>query len=94
MWQRRFAMSGYDLVSELYESEQMRRANLVCGHFGSVPEEPGHGQPGILLVTQQLSGRVIPKGGSGTLAVALGKLSWTERRGPDKQAGDAPGDRE
>ena len=39
VWQRRFAMSGYDLVCELYESDYMRRANLVCGHFGSVPGE-------------------------------------------------------
>src|ERR1039458_4489215 len=75
VWQRRMAMSGYDLVSELYESDYMRRANLVCGHFGSVPgEEPGTGAQAFALVTQQLSGRVIPKGGSGTLSVALGRF--------------------
>ncbi|MBZ5641640.1 MAG: NAD(P)/FAD-dependent oxidoreductase [Acidobacteriia bacterium] len=75
VWQRRFAMSGYELVSELYESEQMRRANLVCGHFGSVPGgNQGTGNQAFSMVTQQLSGRVIPKGGSGTLAVALGKF--------------------
>ena len=75
VWRRRLAMSGYDLVTELYESEQMRRANLVCGHFGSVPGgNQGTGSQAFSLVTQQLSGRVIPKGGSGTLAVALGKF--------------------
>src|ERR1035437_3786809 len=75
VWQRRMAMSGYDLVSELYESDYMRRANLVCGHFGSVPGgEPGTGAQAFALVTQQLSGRVIPKGGSGTLSVALGRF--------------------
>src|SRR4029077_16235828 len=31
VWQRRIAMSGYDLVCELYQSDYMRRANMVCG---------------------------------------------------------------
>jgi phytoene dehydrogenase-like protein len=75
VWQRRFAMSGYDLVCELYESDYMRRANMVCGHFGSVPGgEPSTGGQAFALVVQHLSGRVIPKGGSGTLSVALGKF--------------------
>ena len=74
VWQRRLAMSGYDLVSELYESDYMRRASLVCGHFGSVSGgDPGTGAQAYSLVVQQISGRVIPKGGSGTLSVALGR---------------------
>jgi phytoene dehydrogenase-like protein len=75
VWQRRMAMSGYDLVCEMYESDYMRRANLVCGHFGSVPGgDPGTGSQAFSLVVQHLSGRVIPKGGSGTLSVALGRF--------------------
>jgi beta-carotene ketolase (CrtO type) len=75
VWQRRLAMSGYDLVCELYESDYMRRANMVCGHFGSVPGgDPGTGNQAFALVVQQISGRVIPKGGSGTLSVALGRF--------------------
>ncbi len=75
VWQRRMAMSGYDLVCELYESDYMRRANLVCGHFGSVPgSEPNTGSQAFALAAQQISGRVIPKGGSGTLSVALGRF--------------------
>ena len=75
VWQRRFAMSGYDLVCDLYESDYMRRANMVCGHFGSVPGgDPGTGNQAFALVAQQISGRVIPKGGSGTLSVALGRF--------------------
>lgn len=75
VWQRRFAMSGYDLVCELFESDYMRRANLVCGHFGSVPGgDPNTGNQAYALVVQQISGRVIPKGGSGTLSVSLGKF--------------------
>lgn len=75
VWQRRMAMSGYDLVCELYESDYMRRANLVCGHFGSVPGgDPNTGSQAFSLVVQLLNGRVIPKGGSGTLSVALGRF--------------------
>jgi phytoene dehydrogenase-like protein len=75
VWQRRMAMSGYDVVCELYESDYMRRANLVTGHFGSVPGgDPNTGAQAFSLVVQHLSGRVIPKGGSGTLSVALGRF--------------------
>lgn len=75
VWQRRFAMSGYELVCQLYESDYMRRGSLVCGHFGSVPGgDPGSGGQAYSLVVQQINGRVIPKGGSGTLSVALGRF--------------------
>ena len=75
LWQRRAAMSGYDLVCEIYESDYMRRGSLMCGHFGSVPGgEPGTGMQAFSLVTQHISGRAVPKGGSGTLSVSLGRF--------------------
>jgi phytoene dehydrogenase-like protein len=75
VWQRRMAMSAYDLLCEMYESDYMRRANLVCGHFGSVPGgDPNTGAQAFTLVQQVISGRPIPKGGSGTLSVALGRF--------------------
>jgi phytoene dehydrogenase-like protein len=75
VWQRRYAMSAYDLLCDMYESDYMRRANLVTGHFGSVPGgEPGTGNQAFSLVVQHLVGRPIPKGGSGTLSVALGRF--------------------
>ena len=78
VWQRRLAMSAYDLVCDLYESDYMRRAVMVCGNFGSVPgANQGTGNQAFSLVAQQISGRVIPKGGSGTLSVALGKFIET-----------------
>jgi phytoene dehydrogenase-like protein len=74
VWQRRMAMSAYDLVCELYESDYMRRAIMVCGNFGSVPgANQETGNQAFSLIVQQISGRVIPKGGSGTLSVALGR---------------------
>jgi phytoene dehydrogenase-like protein len=75
VWQRRFALSAYDLLCEMYESDHMRMANLVCGHFGSVPGgDPNTGAQAFTLVQQLISGRPIPKGGSGTLSVALGRF--------------------
>ncbi len=74
VWKRRMALSGYDLIMEMYESDQMRRASLVCGQFGGVPAgQQGTGSQAFSLVTQQINGRPVPKGGSGTLAVALGR---------------------
>jgi phytoene dehydrogenase-like protein len=75
VWQRRFAMSGYDLCRELFESDYMRRASLACGHFGSVSGgDPATGNQAYSLVNQQVSGRVVPKGGSGTLSTSLGRF--------------------
>jgi phytoene dehydrogenase-like protein len=75
VWQRRMALSAYDLLCEMYESDYMRMANLVCGHFGSVSGgDPNTGAQAFTLVQQVISGRPIPKGGSGTLSVALGRF--------------------
>ncbi|HVR22722.1 MAG TPA: NAD(P)/FAD-dependent oxidoreductase [Candidatus Polarisedimenticolia bacterium] len=74
LWKRRYAMSGYQLACDLFESDHMRRASLMCGHLGSVPPtESDTGGQAYSLVTFHLAGRVIPKGGSGTLTVALGR---------------------
>ena len=75
VWQRRFDMSGYDLVCQFFESDYMRRGSLVCGHFGAVPgSNQRTGNQAYTLVGYQISGRPLPKGGSGTLAVALGRF--------------------
>jgi phytoene dehydrogenase-like protein len=52
----------------------MRAANLTAGHFGGVPgSDVGTGDQGVSMI-EQLSGRPIPKGGSGMLSVALGRF--------------------
>ena len=74
LWKRRYAMSGYQLACDLFESEHVRRASLMCGHLGSVPpSDPDTGGQAYSLVNFHINGRVIPKGGSGTLTVALGR---------------------
>src|SRR5665213_2790847 len=74
-WQRLNTMSGYDAVSVLFESRQLRAASLSCGHFGGVPGgDFGTGGQAFSLMTQVLNGRHIAKGGSGMLSVALGRF--------------------
>ena len=73
LWQRRMAMSGYDLVRELYEHDHVRSFFLAVGHMGGVPSDnPMTGGQAYSLVGQQ-RGRPIPKGGSGMLSAALGR---------------------
>ena len=70
-WRQRFAMSGYDLVCDLFESDHVRAATLACGHFGGESGgDIGTGNQAFSLVTQVIHGRAVPKGGSGTLSVA------------------------
>jgi phytoene dehydrogenase-like protein len=74
-WQRLSAMSGYDAACVLFESRQMRAASLACGHFGGVAGgDIGSGAQAFSLIVQVVSGRPIPKGGSGILSVSLGRF--------------------
>ncbi|MBZ5699152.1 MAG: NAD(P)/FAD-dependent oxidoreductase [Acidobacteriia bacterium] len=74
-WQRLSAMSGYDAVRVLFESDHMRAASLSTGHFGGVPGgDIGTGAQVFSLMGEVLTGRPIPKGGSGMLTVALGRF--------------------
>lgn len=75
VWRRRFAMSGYDLVRETFENRYVRTFHLAVGRFGSVPGgHPGTGGQLFTAIRHQLHGRPIPRGGSGMLAEALGKV--------------------
>jgi phytoene dehydrogenase-like protein len=75
VWQRRFAMSGYSLVRELFDDQRIQGFHMAVGHFGGVPGgDPGTGAQAISTIPMQISGRPIPKGGSGMLTVALGRF--------------------
>ena len=72
--QRLSAMSGYDAVKTLYESEHMQAANLSTGHFGGVPGgDIGTGGQAFSMIAE-MNGRPMAKGGSGMLSVALGRF--------------------
>lgn len=74
IWRRRFGMSAYDLVHELFENNYIRTFHLAVGRFSSVPGgDPGTGKFVFSLMRQQLHGRPMPIGGSGMLSESLGR---------------------
>lgn len=75
VWSRRFAMSGYDLVRELFIDQRIRAFHLAVGHFGATPASmPGTGNQAFTAFGHQIGGRLMPKGGSGVLTQALGRM--------------------
>jgi phytoene dehydrogenase-like protein len=73
-WNRLGDLSGYDAACQIWQSPQMRAASLTAGHFGGVPgSDPGTGTQAISMIGH-LSGRRIPKGGSGMLTIALSRF--------------------
>ncbi len=74
VWRRRFAMSGYDLVNETFENHYVRTFHLAVGRFSSIPAgHPNTGRQLFTAIRHQTGGRPLAKGGSGMLAVALGR---------------------
>ena len=72
-WQRLARMTGYDAARYLWQSPEMRAANLTAGHFGGVPgSDAGTGAQAYSMIGH-LNGRPIPIGGSGMLADSLGR---------------------
>jgi phytoene dehydrogenase-like protein len=75
VWRRRFAMSGYDLVNKTFESHYIRSFHLAQGRFSSIPGgHPNTGSQLFSAIRHQVKGRPMPKGGSGMLPVALGRV--------------------
>jgi beta-carotene ketolase (CrtO type) len=75
VWRRRFAMSGYDLVNKTFENHYIRSFHLAQGRFSSIPGgHPNTGSQLFSAIRHQVKGRPMPKGGSGMLPVALGRV--------------------
>ncbi len=75
VWQRRFAMSGYDLVNKTFENHYIRSFHLAQGRFSSIPgAHPRTGSQLFSAIRHQVKGRPMPRGGSGMLPVALGRV--------------------
>jgi phytoene dehydrogenase-like protein len=75
VWRRRFAMSGYNLVNETFESDYIRSFHLATGRFSSVPgSHPNTGNQLFSSIRHQVKGRPIPKGGSGMLPTVLARV--------------------
>ena len=72
-FQRLEVLPGFDAARQVWESPVMQAANLSSGRWTGVPgSDPGTGAQAFSMM-DQLSGRPMPKGGSGMLSVALGR---------------------
>jgi phytoene dehydrogenase-like protein len=72
LWQRRLAMSAWEIIRDTFEDEHTRIFMLFLSHLASEPADaPGTGRLAYATARHQHSGRPIPKGGSGQLTKAL-----------------------
>jgi phytoene dehydrogenase-like protein len=75
LWQRRYAMSAYDVVKDSFEDDHVRSFHLAVARFTSEPGgNPYTGRTAYTALFHQMGGRPVPKGGSGMLTVALGRV--------------------
>ena len=75
LWQRRMAMSAWDIIRDTFEDDHSRSFMLAVGHLSAVsPEQAVTGRLAYTAVSQQMTDRPIPKGGSGALTQALARF--------------------
>ena len=75
LWQRRLAMSAWDVIHDTFEDDHCRTFMLYMSHLAAEPPDaPVTGRLAFGAPRQQHSGRPLPKGGSGALTEALGKF--------------------
>lgn len=74
LWQRRLAMSAWDIIHDAFEDDHCRTFLLYMSHLSAEPPDaPMTGRLAYGTARQQHSGRPIPKGGSGALTQALAR---------------------
>jgi phytoene dehydrogenase-like protein len=73
-WQRRLAMSAWDIIRENFEDDHVRCFMMASPWGHMPPEAPMTGRGAYSVFTQQRLGRPLPKGGSGVLTQALARL--------------------
>ena len=75
LWQRRLAMSAWEIIRDTFEDDHCRIFMLYMSHLASEPpDSPVTGRLAYSTARQQHSGRPIPKGGSGQLTQALARF--------------------
>src|SRR3984893_19552348 len=74
LWQRRLAMSAWDIIENTFEDDHCRTFMLYMAHLSAEPPDaPVTGRLAYATARQQHSGRPIPRGGSGALTQALAR---------------------
>ncbi|HET7150800.1 MAG TPA: NAD(P)/FAD-dependent oxidoreductase [Candidatus Acidoferrum sp.] len=80
LWQRRMAMSAWEIIRDTFEDEHSRTFLLFMAHLAAEPPDaPVTGRLAYGAARQQHSGRPLPRGGSGVLTQALAR--YIEARG-------------
>jgi phytoene dehydrogenase-like protein len=75
LWQRRLAMSAWDIIQDTFEDDHCRTFMLYMSHLAAEPPDaPVTGRLAYGAPRQQHGGRPMPKGGSGALTQALGRF--------------------
>lgn len=75
LWQRRLAMSAWDIIQNTFEDDHCRTFMLYMSHLAAEPPDaPVTGRLAYGAPRQQRGGRPLPKGGSGALTQALGQF--------------------
>jgi phytoene dehydrogenase-like protein len=75
LWQRRLAMSAWEIIRDTFEDDHCRTLTLYMSHLSAEPPDaPVTGRLAYATARQQHSGRSIPKGGSGALTQALARF--------------------
>jgi len=75
LWQRRLAMSAWEIIRDTFEDDHCRTFMLYMSHLSAEPPDaPVTGRLAYATARQQHSGRSIPKGGSGALTQALARF--------------------
>ena len=75
LWQRRLAMSAWDIIQDTFEDDHCRTFMLYMSHLAAEPPDaPVTGRLAYGAPRQQHSGRPLPKGGSGALSNALARF--------------------
>ncbi len=75
LWQRRLAMSAWEIIRDTFEEEHCRTFMLYMSHLAAEPPDaPVTGRLAYGTARQQHSGRPFPKGGSGMLTQALARF--------------------
>jgi phytoene dehydrogenase-like protein len=75
LWQRRLAMSAWEVIRDTFEDDHCRTFMLYMSHLAAEPpDSPVTGRLAYSTARQQHSGRPIPKRGSGELTQALARF--------------------
>jgi len=73
-WQRRMAMSAWDIIRDTFEDDHCRAFMLASPWSNQPAQFPMTGRTAYGPFQQQLHSRPLPKGGSGELTQALARL--------------------